>query len=101
MPWSSPGLCGKASARSPPGATGEPATEWPSRLGFDAALRSARDSLCVGRRSVSATIELPVWLVGILAALALVAVLDRLLIPSVRLFSASAAQRGDRRAQQP
>src|SRR5436189_5587942 len=35
---------------------------------------------------VSGTIELPVWLVGILVALALVAVLDRLLIPSVRFF---------------
>jgi glycerol-3-phosphate O-acyltransferase len=35
---------------------------------------------------VSATIELPVWLVGILVALALVAVLDRLLIPSARFF---------------
>src|ERR1700694_1836891 len=33
---------------------------------------------------VSGTIELPVWLVGILAALALVGLLDRLLIPSVR-----------------
>src|SRR5262249_57667341 len=56
------------------------------RLGFGAALRSARDSLHRGRRSVSATIELPVWLIGILAVLALVAVLDRLLIPSVRFF---------------
>jgi len=35
---------------------------------------------------VSGTIELPVWLVGILAALALVGLLDRLLIPSVRWF---------------
>jgi glycerol-3-phosphate O-acyltransferase len=35
---------------------------------------------------VSTTIELPVWLVGILVALALVAVLDRLLIPSARFF---------------
>jgi glycerol-3-phosphate O-acyltransferase len=33
---------------------------------------------------VSGTIELPVWLVGMLAALALVGLLDRLLIPSVR-----------------
>ena len=35
---------------------------------------------------MSGTIELPVWLVGILAALALVGLLDRLLIPSVRWF---------------
>ncbi len=35
---------------------------------------------------MSATIELPVWLVGILAALALVGLLDRLLIPSVRFL---------------
>src|ERR1700737_309537 len=35
---------------------------------------------------VSGTIELPVWLVGILAALALVGLLDRLLVPSVRWF---------------
>jgi glycerol-3-phosphate O-acyltransferase len=33
---------------------------------------------------MSATIELPVWLVGVLAALALIGLLDRLLIPSVR-----------------
>src|ERR1700694_872850 len=42
------------------------------------------DSLSPREVPVSGTIELPVWLVGILAALALVGVLDRLLIPSVR-----------------
>lgn len=35
---------------------------------------------------MSGTIELPVWLVGILAALALVGLADRLLIPSARWF---------------
>jgi glycerol-3-phosphate O-acyltransferase len=35
---------------------------------------------------VSSTIELPLWLVVVLATLALVGVLDRLLIPSVRAF---------------
>src|SRR6266702_2469341 len=48
--------------------------------------RPAHDSLSRTEGTVSTTIELPVWLVGVLAALALVGLLDRLLIPSARWF---------------
>src|SRR6266567_4488870 len=67
MPWLSPGL-------SPQG----------RRIRHGCG--PAHDSLSRAEGMVSGTIELPVWLVGILAALALVGLLDRLLIPSVRFL---------------
>src|SRR6266480_6977719 len=64
------------------------AAPWRSRL-QGRRIRTASPHLMIAsprEDMVSTTIELPVWLVGILVALALVAVLDRLLIPSVRFF---------------
>ena len=54
-----------------------------------AALRFGRARVVVsspldGRGLMSSTVTLPVWIVVVLAALAIIAVLDRLLVPSVR-----------------